>query len=146
MAELDRAEAMALLGGVEVGRVVFSQAALPAVRPVNFAVLGMDVVFRTRGGSPLARALDGNVVAFEADELDPADRTGWSVVVTGLAEVLGPGAEYDLLEATLPAPWAPGAYDRVVRIRVQLVTGRRIPRAGEDVRQPRLPSAGPASG
>ncbi|WP_436791925.1 pyridoxamine 5'-phosphate oxidase family protein [Yinghuangia sp. YIM S10712] len=128
MVELGRDEALALLAGAQVGRVVFSQRALPAVRPVNFAVRGTDVVFRVRGDSSFAGALDGNVVAFEADEVDPANRSGWSVVVTGLAEILDNGSEYARTLAVAPEPWAPGVHDRVVRVRAELVTGRRIAR------------------
>lgn len=129
MTELERAEALALLARTRLGRVVFSHQALPAVRPVNFALVGADVCFRVRGDSTMRRALDGNIVAFEADDLDLDRRTGWSVVITGPAEIVGPGPEYDAMTAALPEPWAPGAYDSVVRIRAQLVTGRRISRA-----------------
>ncbi len=128
MVELGRNEALALLTTAPIGRVVFSQRALPAVRPVNFVVHGPDIVFRVRGDSRFAGALDGNVVAFEADHIDPARRTGWSVVVTGLAELLRSGPEHERLLAAAPVPWAPGDHNRVVRIRVELVTGRRIAR------------------
>ncbi|UGQ12693.1 pyridoxamine 5'-phosphate oxidase family protein [Yinghuangia sp. ASG 101] len=128
MIDLGRDEALALLATAPIGRVVFSQRALPAVRPVNFAVHGPDVVFRVRGDSRFAGALDGNVVAFEADQIDPARRAGWSVVVTGLAELLTGGADYERLLAVAPVPWAPGDHNRVVRVRVELVTGRRISR------------------
>lgn len=130
MIELGRNEALALLATAPIGRVVFSQRALPAVRPVNFAVHGPDVVFRVRGHSRFAGALDGNVVAFEADRIDPVRHTGWSVVVTGLAELLRSGPEHERLLEIAPVPWAPGDHNRVVRVRVELVTGRRIARAG----------------
>lgn len=129
MVELDVADALTLLAHTPVGRVVFSHQALPAVRPVNFVLVGADVCFRVRGDSTLRRALDGNIAAFEADDLDLERRTGWSVVVTGPAELVPPGPEYDRIAAVLPEPWAPGAYDCVIRIRGRLVTGRRISRA-----------------
>lgn len=128
MAELAYADALLLLAAARIGRVVFTRQALPAVRPVNFAVLAGDVVFRLRAESDLATALDGVVVAFEADEIDADHEVGWSVVVTGLAELVAPGDEFDRLSAELPRPWAPGSYERVVRIRPELVTGRRIER------------------
>lgn len=131
MIELGRAEALTLLARTQLGRVVFSHQALPAVRPVNFALVGTDVCFRVRGDSTLRRALDGNIAAFEADDLDLDRKTGWSVVVTGPAEIVEPGPEYDRVTAALPEPWAPGMYDSVIRIRAQLVTGRRISRVDD---------------
>ncbi|MDI2125440.1 pyridoxamine 5'-phosphate oxidase family protein [Yinghuangia seranimata] len=128
MRELDRGEALELLGQVPVGRVVYSHEALPAARPVNFVLVGSDVAFRVSGDSELAEAVDGNVVAFEADHIDVHRRIGWSVVVTGLAELLESGPAYERIVAEAPEPWAPGEYDRVVRIRTELVAGRRITR------------------
>ena len=50
---LSRAECLALLRDSLVGRVVVTDRALPAAFPVNFALLGEDVVFRTTAGSKL---------------------------------------------------------------------------------------------
>ncbi len=71
---------------VPVGRVVYTRQALPAVLPLNFSLdTDSSVVLRTSVSSDLVRAIDGVVVAFEADEFDAASRSGWSVVVTGRA-------------------------------------------------------------
>lgn len=134
MVELDRPEAFRLLARTPVGRVVYSFEALPAVRPVNFVLLGGDVAFRVRGDSVLAAAVDGNVVAFEADQLDLDGHVGWSVVVTGLAELMKSGDEYDRMAAEIPDTSAPGNHDDIVRIRVELVTGRRIVRGSANGR------------
>lgn len=88
--ELDRDEAMRLLASVDHGRVVFTRAALPAIRPVNHLVVDGRVIVRTRLTAKVSVAVRssadaGVVVAYEADDLDPRRRTGWSVVVTGLA-------------------------------------------------------------
>jgi hypothetical protein len=70
---------------VGVGRLVFTEDALPAVRPVNFRLWRDDVVIRVAGGPKLAAATHNLVVAFQADELDPDLRTGWSVTAVGHA-------------------------------------------------------------
>ncbi|MFD9517036.1 pyridoxamine 5'-phosphate oxidase family protein [Streptomyces sp. NPDC059979] len=44
MRELDRAEALRLLSTVSLGRIVFTQHALPAVRPVNHLVVGENIM------------------------------------------------------------------------------------------------------
>jgi nitroimidazol reductase NimA-like FMN-containing flavoprotein (pyridoxamine 5'-phosphate oxidase superfamily) len=88
--ELPREEALRLLGTVPVGRVVFTHRALPAIRPVNHIVDGHQVIFRTSASAEITTAVDGTgtIVAFEADAIDPARRTGWSVVVIGGARRL----------------------------------------------------------
>ncbi|MFC4907067.1 pyridoxamine 5'-phosphate oxidase family protein [Actinomadura gamaensis] len=69
---LGRAECLALMGSVPVGRVVFTEQALPAVWPAAFALDGQSVVFRTTVGTRLDAALRGGaVVAFETDAFEP---------------------------------------------------------------------------
>jgi nitroimidazol reductase NimA-like FMN-containing flavoprotein (pyridoxamine 5'-phosphate oxidase superfamily) len=120
-----RQESIELLSSAVVGRVVFTLSALPAVVPVTFAVLDEAVVLRTAEGTRLAAAADGGVLAFEADEIDPLARTGWSVVVTGIAElVTDPIRRAHIQEAV--APFAPGENDVYVSLPLTVVTGRRV--------------------
>jgi hypothetical protein len=127
MVELDRDEALKLLGTVRMGRVAFTDQALPAIRPVNH-VVGDDgtIVIRTHTGSTLlGHSLASEVVAYEADRIDPATHTGWSVVVTGVAaRVRAPDdvARY----RRLLVPWVNAVLAHVVRIVPELVTGYRL--------------------
>ncbi|MFD7686534.1 pyridoxamine 5'-phosphate oxidase family protein [Streptomyces sp. NPDC059781] len=125
--ELGRQECLQLMAGVPVGRVVFTRRALPAVLPVNFR-LDDDgaVLLRTAAGSELVRAVDGAVVAFEADDVDAARRSGWSVVVTGPATVVTDPAEHRRLARTVPVSWVPSAREVFVRVEAELVTGREL--------------------
>jgi uncharacterized protein len=68
-ADRDRTESLRLLATVAVGRVIFTENALPAVRRMNFAVADGLIVMRTAADSIVARKLDGIIVTFEADEL-----------------------------------------------------------------------------
>ncbi|MFF5015018.1 pyridoxamine 5'-phosphate oxidase family protein [Streptomyces sp. NPDC001165] len=73
--DLDRAEALRLLGTVSMGRIVFTRQALPTARPVNHVLDGGDIVIRTQEGAALtsqAQPADDNgvVVAYEADAID----------------------------------------------------------------------------
>ena len=52
--------------------------------PVDFAVWGKAIIFRTAPDTLLAVYADGRV-SFEADHLDQALREGWSVFVQGRA-------------------------------------------------------------
>lgn len=125
--ELGRQECLRLLANVPVGRIVHTRQALPAVLPVNF---GLDddgsVLLRTSAASELVRAIDGTVVAFEADEVDAATHSGWSVVVTGKATVVTDPAEQERLARTGPCSWVPSPEEVFVRIEPELVTGREL--------------------
>ena len=93
---------------------------------MNFTLVGDDVVFRTNPGTKLDAALAGNVVAFEADDVDPVYQTGWSVLVQGYAHAV---VDRDQLAEARRAPlraWAGEGRDRFVRIDTQCVSGRRI--------------------
>ena len=118
-------ECLTLLRSTPVGRLVFTEDALPAIRPVNFVVRGTDIIVRTSRGGTLSK-IAGEVVAFEADEVDPHTHTGWSVVAVGKAE---PVTDIDeLADLADPAwrPWAPGDRSHFLRIQIELVNGRRL--------------------
>lgn len=124
---LSRAECLALLRHSLVGRVIVTDRALPAAFPVNFALLGEDVVFRTAAGSKLEAASARAVVAFEVDDMDPVRQTGWSVLVQGRAALIEDPVDLARASALPLQPWAPGRRLEFVRVRSELVSGRRIP-------------------
>jgi uncharacterized protein len=126
---LDPEECRALLAKAPLGRIVFTQRALPAVQPVNFTVDDGDVVIRTGEGSKLAAATRNAIVAFEVDDFDVDSRTGWSVVVVGPARVVSDPEETARLKELPLRPWAPGQRENFIRIRPTLISGRRIPNA-----------------
>jgi nitroimidazol reductase NimA-like FMN-containing flavoprotein (pyridoxamine 5'-phosphate oxidase superfamily) len=107
------------------GRVALSSGALPVIFPIHFAMLGADPVFRTDPGTKLMAASDGQVLCLEIDEIDPLLHTGWSVLVTGRADVLT--EPEDVTAATrLPLrPWI-GQGSRYVRIHAAMLSGREI--------------------
>jgi nitroimidazol reductase NimA-like FMN-containing flavoprotein (pyridoxamine 5'-phosphate oxidase superfamily) len=118
--------AMGLLRSYHVGRVGVTMGALPAIFPVNYGVIDDTIVFRTAPGSKLAAALRGAVVAFEVDDYDHADRTGWSVLAIGPSEVVHDlHVTFKVLDAGIE-PWAGGVRSDIVRIRPEMLSGRRI--------------------
>jgi nitroimidazol reductase NimA-like FMN-containing flavoprotein (pyridoxamine 5'-phosphate oxidase superfamily) len=125
--ELERQECLRLLAKVPVGRIVHTRQALPAVLPVNFCLDGDGaVLLRTSAASELVRAVDGVVVAFEADEVDAVTHSGWSVVVTGAAGVVLDPDEHERLIRTGPRSWVPSPKEVFIRIEPELVTGREL--------------------
>lgn len=113
-----------LAASTPVGRVAFVEDGDPAIFPVNHAVVGHRVVFRTARGALLHEALMDRPVAFEVDGFDPAERSGWSVLVRGQA---GLAEDADHLDDLGLDAWA-DAVERNdwVAIRVEEITGRRI--------------------
>ncbi|MEK0097209.1 pyridoxamine 5'-phosphate oxidase family protein [Streptomyces sp. A475] len=125
--ELDRQECLRLLATARVGRIVHTYHALPAVLPVPFCLdADFTVVVRTSAESRLAGAIDRAVVAFQADEVDPAERSGWSVVVTGRATAVTDPAEHGRLRRTGPGSWSASRHDIFFRIEPELITGSEL--------------------
>ncbi len=124
--DLTPEECYALLPTVPIGRIVFTDHALPAIQPVNFVVDGPDVAFRTDDGSKLAVAVSRTVVAFEVDDFDPISRTGWSVVLVGRSYEVTDPLERDRILTTPLTPWAAGPKTHILKVVPRIVTGRRI--------------------
>jgi Pyridoxamine 5'-phosphate oxidase len=90
------------------------------------------VVFRTAVGSPLGEDLRTGIadaeykVAFEIDHIDPAARTGWSVMIQGAAHHVDDEQELADVRSAGVEPWAGGEREHFVRIKPTLISGRRI--------------------
>jgi uncharacterized protein len=123
---LDEDACFRRLATVSYGRVVATSGALPLVVPVNFALDGHAIVFRTTVDGALAAATRGAVVAFEADDIDPSIASGWSVVVTGIAAPVTAVSDLLRVQQLAVVPWAPGERDHYVRLVPGLVTGRHL--------------------
>jgi uncharacterized protein len=129
---LDRDQCLALLASATLGRVGVSTGALPTVLPVNFLFHEGRILIRSGRGTKLDAALRDTVVAFEVDDFDPLDHSGWSVVVTGIATAVTDAEELAAVDA-LPLPrWAPGGNGHVVAISTELVSGRRLDRTASE--------------
>ncbi len=123
-AAIDRDGCLRLLAGVAVGRVVFTTSAMPAAQPVAFLVDDDEIVFRAHGPLGAARK---DVVAFEADDIDPMTLTGWSVLGVGETyEVRDPArlARLTGLPLTVLGPASPRS--TVIAIRLGRLTGQRL--------------------
>jgi len=126
--ELSPDESVRLLSSASMGRVAFSARALPAIRPVNHLVDDDHVIIRTDTGASITsglRAGGQTVVAYEADEIDQAQRLGWSVVVVGVARQVTDPGEAAAYRRSL-RPWVAGSKDQVIAIHIDLITGYRL--------------------
>ncbi|MFE7558447.1 pyridoxamine 5'-phosphate oxidase family protein [Kitasatospora sp. NPDC057500] len=123
---LSEPECWLLMGTHGVGRVGLPGTPAPTVYPVNYAVDGRTIVYRTspRGA---AAAADGSPVSFQADHIDDRLSEGWSVLMLGTAHHVD-DAEQERRLARLPGatPWPGGDRPLWVRITPDEVTGRRL--------------------
>lgn len=127
MRVIRREECLRRLGHGGVGRIAVTVGALPAIFPVNYALMDDDVVFRTTPGTKLSLASRSAVVAFEVDEVDPVYHEGWSVMVVGRTEEITEPADLVRAERLPLARWArTGGPESFVRIRSELITGREL--------------------
>lgn len=123
---LDEAECRRLLAHAVIGRLAYTEGALPAIQPVHFTVHDRQVVIPTRVGSKVAAASMGAVVAFEVDEYDAASRTGWNVTVVGPSAVVSAAADVAALDRLGAASWAPADVPCYITIETTLLRGRRV--------------------
>jgi uncharacterized protein len=124
--ELERGDCLRLLDRGVIGRVVYTDAALPAVQPVSYLLDGQEVIFRTGGGSKLAAVTRRAVVAFQADQIDARTHTGWSVLGVGLAyEVTDPHRLAEFADRP-PMLWASDHTAHTMVIPLQQLTGRHL--------------------
>jgi nitroimidazol reductase NimA-like FMN-containing flavoprotein (pyridoxamine 5'-phosphate oxidase superfamily) len=124
---MERRECLQMLSVHRVGRLAVIRGDTPVIFPVNYAVDGDDIVFRTDAGTklhagPRARA------CLEIDAIDPVTHSGWSVVVTGrLDEVTEfEGERWRSAHQLGLEPWAPGAKQHWMCLAADQVTGRRL--------------------
>ena len=130
--QLSRGECLRLMASVPVGRVIYTQRAMPAVDLVNFAFHHGDIVIRTDRGGKLAAAR-GAVVAFQADCLDPAHHAGWSVTAIGPSRGVTDPGEIGRLQEIGLSSWAPRAREHFIRISPIILTGRYLCADGQQL-------------
>jgi nitroimidazol reductase NimA-like FMN-containing flavoprotein (pyridoxamine 5'-phosphate oxidase superfamily) len=121
-------ECYRLLTTHEIGRVGVNAEHYPLILPVNYALDGTTIVFRTGSGIILHAAEHANVT-YEVDDVDRRARTGWSVLVRGQAEAVGAAHREELVASTRATgvePWAPGDRGNWLRLIVHDISGRRI--------------------
>lgn len=125
---LDPAVCLTLLQQVAVGRIAWAQDdGTVTVLPVNFVMDGEAVVFATAPGAKLEAVRGGRPLTFEADDLEPALRTAWSILITGHADIVTDPSETERLRKLPLTPWIHSPKDSFVRLTPRHISGRRIP-------------------
>lgn len=124
---LPATECHALLRGHTVGRVGWNASDGPQILPVTYLVRDDVIIFRTAPYGALSELRNAQRIAFEADDFDVVNRTGWTVLVRGMIQAAqNPDELAQLWTRQEPIPWAPGGRNLVLAITPDHVTGRVI--------------------
>jgi uncharacterized protein len=134
--DLDEAECWRLLATVPIGRLGFTEAALPRVLPVHFTLRGEELVIASLNGSKVWSAGRGDIVAFEADSYDSRSREGGGVGVIGPSRLITDEEDIDCLDALDFAPWTADQGRHYFAVEPRVVFGRTL------TRQPHAASVG----
>lgn len=121
--EMSNEECWEMLGRHEFGRIAFHLGPEVHLTPINYAVSGRSLLFRTAPGSKLVGCIMNPDVVFEIDQFDEHEAS--SVVVRGSARRLDEDQQYRADETALH-PWVPTHKYEVVEIKADEVTGRRF--------------------
>lgn len=119
--EMTTEECWEMLRAEEFGRLAFRIVDEVHITPVNYAVDGKTLLFRTAEGTKLLAVVMGSQVAFEVDRYDGVSAR--SVVVRGTARLL-PENEEHRVDGLALHPWVPTLKYNVVEIVPTVVTGR----------------------
>jgi hypothetical protein len=132
LVDLTRDDCLRLLGARVLGRVVFTESAMPAVQPVSYVLHGDEVVFRVADSGSLSTATRHAVVGFQVDDIDPVTHLGWSV--------LGVGQAYEITDSDRRSVTAAGPASHTVAVQLQELTGQRVQLGGAAVREDTPPT------
>ncbi len=119
--ELTAEECWEMLRGEEFGRLAYRLVDELHITPINYAVDGGSLLFRTAEGNKLLAVAMGSEVAFEIDRY--GEDSARSVVVRGTARLL-PEDEAHRAESVPLRPWVPTLKYNVVEITPKVVSGR----------------------
>ena len=87
-----------LLGTVAVGRLGFTEGALPVIVPVPFTVSGVDEVVVHASEPVVASVGGGAIVAFQVDDWGSPRGRGWSVSAVGPCRLVNDPQRIDELD------------------------------------------------
>lgn len=124
MVEVSGAEALWLLEGSALGRLVYPQRGVAALRPGRHTWEYGLLVVRT----PAPAAAIPATATYHVDEVRAATGTGWSITVAGPVGVITDPDEAAHYQRTLTG-WSHGPHDTLLRLRPKTVSGFRLARA-----------------
>ncbi|MGI3226812.1 pyridoxamine 5'-phosphate oxidase family protein [Streptomyces sp. GTA36] len=124
MVEVSGAEAMWLIEGSSLGRLVYTQRETTVIRPSRHTWEFGRLVVRT----PTPAAAVPATATYHVDEIRAVGGTGWTATVAGRLDVITDPDEAAHYQRTLTG-WTHGPHDTLLRLHPKTVTGFRLARA-----------------
>jgi uncharacterized protein len=129
-AELSGPACWALLPRSGVARLAWSDpAGRIMVVPVNYGLDGRTVILRTGDTALLEAARAGRRCAFQVDDIEPALRSGWTVLIDATVVEVDDEDVVDRL-ARLVDPWVRGPLPHVLLLQATGISGRSLHAVG----------------
>lgn len=120
-------ECLSLLRQRVAGRIALQTPGGLRILPVNYALFGDAIVFRTLPYGEIANNAHEAEVAFQIDLLDDEHERGWSVLAVGTCHRVDDPGEVSQIRAEWdPLPWADGQRNLYFRIDWTQLTGRQL--------------------
>jgi len=123
--ELSEEECWERLASEEFGRLAFLMVDEVHLVPINYALDGRSLLFRTAAGNKLFAVVLSHDVVFEIDHVDEQQNQAWSVILRGFPRLLEED-EAHRAELVPLRPWIDTQKDSVVEIRATGVSGREF--------------------
>jgi nitroimidazol reductase NimA-like FMN-containing flavoprotein (pyridoxamine 5'-phosphate oxidase superfamily) len=122
---LDRLSCLERLAQNRVATVAITDGALPMVLPVLYLLRGEDILVGAAASGVLGRRMPNNVVSLCVHDLGENLAYGWTVTVTGLAELIASPAQ--MVDSEAFPQWGSGGSEQIlVRIGTDRISGRQI--------------------
>ena len=122
---LDRRACLERLAQHRVAALAITDHALPVVLPALYTLRGEDVLVGAASSGILGRRMPDSVISMCVHDLDDDLLNGWTVTVTGLAEVVTSLA--DLVAVSELRRWGTAdAPQIIVRVSTEHISGRLI--------------------
>jgi len=127
LVELTTDECLSLLSSHSAGRIALNTPGGLRILPVNYAMFGDAVVFRTLPYGEIANNAHAAEIAFQIDMLDHDLKRGWSVLAVGVARrVDDPGDVKMIRDEWDPEPWAAGLRNLYFKLDWTQLSGRQV--------------------
>ena len=125
MRELSEEECWERLAGEHFGRLAFLMVDELHLVPINYALDGRSLLFRTAGGNKLFAVVLSHDVVFEIDHVSEQQNLAWSVIVRGFPRLLEEDEAHRAEQVGLRS-WVDIRKDSVVEITATSVSGREF--------------------
>ncbi|WP_058233824.1 pyridoxamine 5'-phosphate oxidase family protein [Devriesea agamarum] len=113
-----------ILGRHSFGRLAVATSYEPDIFPLNYALVGRTLLFKTAPGTKLVELTINANAAFEVD--DVSAQGGWSIVVKGATRVLERDDDIERAAQVELPTWFPGEKHVFVELDIESLNGVRF--------------------